>query len=192
MSEFVFQAQTRTETGSGISGKLRKNGKIPAILYGKNQQPINLTLEHNQFINQINDENVFTSVVNLKIDDKDNAVIIKDLQRHAYANKIMHVDFQKVDNDRVITKSIPIKTVGVERSPGVKLGGLLTLLQAVIEVRCLPKNLPQEIQIDCSKMQASSTLKMSELEVPEGVELVPLLRGGKEYDHAVVMVGKAR
>lgn len=192
MSEFIFQAQSRTQTGSGASTKLRQTGKIPATVYGKNQPPINIELDHNEFINQIDNQEVFTSIVNLSIDDKKYAVIIKDLQRHAYANKIMHVDFQIIDNDRVIVKDIPIVTTGAERSPGVRVGSLLTLLQATIKVRCLPEKLPKSITIDCSKMEASSTLKMSELDVPEGIELVPLLRGGKEYDHAVVMVGKAR
>ncbi len=192
MSEFVFQATSRTEKGTSISKRLRKNGKIPAVLYGKNQEPLNLELNHNDFINQIENQDAFTSVVTLKVDDKDTAVVIKDLQRHPYANKILHIDFQKIDNTRLITKKVPIETVGVSASPGVRLGALLTLLQADIEIRCLPEKLPKKIQIDCSKMQASSTLKMSELKVPEGVEIVPLLRGGKEYDHAVVLVGKAR
>lgn len=192
MSKFVFQAQNRTQKGSGASTKLRQSGKIPGTLYGKSQPAINIELNHNEFINQIENQEVFTSVVNLKVGQQDHAVIIKDMQRHAYANKIMHVDFQKIDTERKIVKDIPIVTIGAERAPGVRLGALLTLLQATIEVRCLPGKLPQRIEIDCSKMQASSALKMSELEVPEGVELVPLLRGGKDHDHAVVMVGKAR
>ena len=191
MTAIVISAQKRTLKGRGASRRLRDAGKIPAVVYGIDEAQA-LTLEHDQFLNAINDEAVFTCVIDLDIEGKKMPVLIKDLQRHLYANKIEHVDFQRVSADQVIEKRVPLRTVGEAKSPGVRLGALLTLLMADIMVRCKTKDLPQKIEVDCSTLQASSSIKMSELSIPEGVQLVPLLKGGREYDHAVVMVGKTR
>ena len=193
MSSTHLKAQRRdqTEKGRGAARRMRKAGQLPAVIYGLGEA-LALKLDHDSFLHFVEDESVFTSVLSIDIDGHQEQVVIKDMQRHLFANKIDHVDFQRVNDELVIEKRIPFVTVGASRSPGVRLGAMLTPLMANVLVRCKTKDLPKCIEIDCSTLEASSSIKMSELSIPEGIQLVPLLKGGREYDHAVVMVGKPR
>lgn len=191
--DITFNATPRTDLGKGASRRLRRAGHVPAILYGQTAEPLALTLEHNGLFNALNNTaNIFTSVINLQVNDKTHTVFIKDLQRHPSANRIVHVDFLAVTNDQVVHKSVPIVPINVEQCAGVKLGALLTLLQPSVEVRCLAKDLPHELTIDCSVLSENTNVKLSAIPLPANVALVPLLKGGKEYDHAVLSIGKVR
>lgn len=192
MTSFIFNAEKRIDFGRGASRRLRRGGDIPAILYGSGEPPVSLCLNHDKFISSIGNDEVFTSIVNLEIDGERHDVLIKDLQCHPFANKVLHVDFQRVSSEQRICKQVPFKVINADSSPAVRLGALLTLLIANIEVRCKAKDLPNFIEIDCSKLEENTSLKLSELDIPKGLELVPLLKGGSEFDHAVVIVGKER
>ena len=193
MSEFKLQATVRSDVGKGASRRLRHSGLVPAIVYGGNKTPTSVTLEHNTLWNVLaKDERIFTSIIDLEIAGKSEQVVIKDLHRHPYANKLLHVDFQRITKNQFITKRVPLAFVGKSKSPGVKLGALLTPLMQTLDVYCLPENLPDRIEIDCANLNAGDSLKMSEILLPKGVVLSALRKGGDEYNHAVVVLGKAR
>ena len=192
MSEFTLESKKRTDEGKGASRRLRLSGVVPAIVYGGNSKPVSLEVDHNMLWNMLEDERIFTTIITLKIDGKAEKVIIKDLQRHPFANKINHIDFQRLDEKRMLTKKVPLSFDGVEKSAAVKLGALLTPLMSTVEVRCLPKDLPESINIDCSMLESGVSMKMSDVQLPKGVDLVALRKGGTEYDHAVLIVGKVR
>ena len=193
MTNFTIHATVRNDEGKGASRRLRTQGAVPGIVYGGKVKPISIAIEHNKIWNQLlADEAIYTSLVDLDIDGKVQQVIIKDIQRHPYANKLVHIDFQRIEKSRHIVKRVPLSFVDAEKSPGVRLGALLTPLVSTVEVRCLPDKLPQCIEIDCSVLEAGDSMKMSQVKLPDGVELTALRKGGSEYDHSVLMLGKAR
>ena len=186
--KFDLIADYREESGKGASRRLRHEGKIPAIIYGAGRPPRSLTFDLNKVMHQTENESFYSSVLNVKVGEKSQAAIIKDIQRHPANNLVMHMDLQRIVEDEVIKMNIPIHFVGEDVAPGVKTGGgSVSHLRTDVEVVCLPKNLPEYLEIDIAELELDAMLHLSDLTLPEGVE-IPELAQGPEHDHPIVSI----
>jgi large subunit ribosomal protein L25 len=186
--EFKLIAEMREDQGKGASRRLRRHGKVPAVIYGGGRPPRALVLDHNKVLQQLDHEAFYSSILTIKVGDKTQAAILKDVQRHPAKRQIMHMDLQRVVEDEKIRMNIPIHIVGEEKAPGVKLGGGSVMrLMTEVEVSCLPRDLPEYFEVDISHMELDDMLHLSDIKVPEGVEITQL-QHGEEHDHAIVSV----
>ena len=144
-----------------------------------------------QILKHLDDEAFYTSILTIKIDGKETRAVAKDIQRHAYKPKVLHMDLQRISTSEKITMHVPIHYLGAETAPGVKLGGIMSHLMSDIEVSCLAKDLPEYIEIDVSGLNVGDTLHISDLALPEGVTSVELSHG-EDHDQPIVAVQKAR
>jgi large subunit ribosomal protein L25 len=186
--DFDLIAEIREDQGKGASRRLRHEGKVPAIIYGAGRPPRKLAFDHNRVIQQLTHESFFSSILNIKVGNKSQAAIVKDVQRHPAKNKIMHLDFQRIVADEKITMNVPIHYLNAETSVGVKQsGGSVSRLMTDVEVSCLPKDLPEYFEVDIEALDIDDMLHLSDITLPEGVE-IPELAQGPEHDHAIVSV----
>lgn len=188
---FDLVADSRpSEQGKGASRRLRRSGKVPAILYGGHQEPKQLILDHQNLLTLLVNEKFFSTILQLKIDGQPQAAILKDVQRHPAKNQILHMDLQRVLENEKIRMTIPLHFKGASVSPGVKTqGGVVSHLLNEVEVLCLPKDLPEYLEIDLSAMEINQIRRLSDLPLPTGVELVALTHG---RDEAVVSIHHPR
>ena len=186
--EFDLIAEIREDQGKGASRRLRREGKVPAIIYGAGRPPRSLAFDHNKVLRQLENESFYSSVLTIKVGEKAQAAILKDLQRHPARNLILHMDLQRIVEDEAIRMNVPLHFIGEEVAPGVKLGGgKVAHLMTDVEVTCLPKDLPEFIEVDVSELELDQMVHMSELKLPAGVE-IPVLAQGPEHDQAVVAI----
>src|SRR5580658_4507013 len=176
-TSFELVAEFRETQGKGASRRLRHDGKVPAILYGGHLAARTLTLSHQKLLIMLDNERFYSTILNLKVGDQTQAAILKDVQRHPFKNAILHIDFQRVEENEKIRISIPLHFKGAAVSPGVKTqGGLVSHLRNEVEVSCLPKDLPEFIEVDMSALSLNESIHMSQLKIPEGVELTALAK----------------
>ena len=192
MTQLTWTAETRTEEGKGASRRLRRQGKIPAIIYGLDKPARSITLSSNLVERALIEPDAFNSWINVEVDGETEQVVIKDLQRNPAKEYVTHLDLQRVSNDSYIVKRVPYEFVGTRTAPGVKKGGLLTILQATAEIRAKADQLPTKIEVDISNLDAGENMRLSEIALPEGVEFMALRHGSSDYDQAVVKIGKVR
>ncbi|MDR0247691.1 MAG: 50S ribosomal protein L25/general stress protein Ctc [Burkholderiales bacterium] len=172
-----ISAQSRKEEGRGASRRLRRGGNVPGILYGGDSAPTPILLDHNTLYHALRKEAFHSSILTVTLDDKAVRALLRDVQMHPYKQQVMHVDFQRVEGNKKIHMRIPLHFVNAEISPAVKLGGaLINQVINELEISCLPKDLPEFINVDLSEMQVGDTLHVSALKLPTGVTAV-LLRG---------------
>ncbi|MEO8314011.1 MAG: 50S ribosomal protein L25/general stress protein Ctc, partial [Pseudomonadota bacterium] len=146
---FEVSAVTRDDQGKGASRRLRRTGMVPAILYGGKGEPSNITLNQLKLLNVIEDEKFYSSIITLKLDGKDQQAIVKDIQVHPAKNQVLHVDLQRVLADQAIRIHLPIHFLNETTCPGVKTqGGLVSHLRTDVEITCLPKDLPEALEVD--------------------------------------------
>ena len=168
-----FTATTRQAQGTGASRRLRRADKLPGIVYGNNQPATPIVLDHNAIFYALQKEAFHSSVMTLTIDGKEELVVLRAFQLHPYKRQVLHIDFQRVDPNAPMLMRIPLHFMGAENSPAVKISkGLISHLVSFLEVRCLPKDLPEFIDVDLSGMTALTTLRASDLHLPEGVTVV--------------------
>ena len=190
--ELDLIAEFREDQGKGASRRLRHAGKVPAILYGAGRPPRLITLDHNKVLQQLEHESFYSSVLSIKVDNKVQAAIIKDVQRHPSKRRVLHMDFQRIVADEKIRMNVPIHFVGEDVAIGVKQGGgIISHLMSDVEVTCLPKHLPEFLTIDVSNLGLDEMIHLSGIELPEGVE-IPMLAQGPDHDHAVVSIHRAK
>ncbi|MGD8910572.1 MAG: 50S ribosomal protein L25/general stress protein Ctc [Chromatiales bacterium] len=170
-TNFEVDAQSRSDTGKGASRRLRRSGLLPGIVYGAHQEPTMISLQHHELVHALENEAFYSNLLTLKVDGKAQTVVLKDLQRHPAKPFILHVDFQRVQADEKIRLHVPIHFVNEESCPGIKAGGQASHVQADVEISCLPKDLPEFIEVDMSNLEMGAILHASELALPVGVEL---------------------
>jgi large subunit ribosomal protein L25 len=188
-TSFELVAEFRETQGKGASRRLRHEGKVPAILYGGHIGARTLTLNHQKLLIMLDNERFYSTILNLKVGDQTQAAILKDVQRHPFKNAIVHVDFQRVEENEKIRISIPLHFTGAAVSPGVKTqGGIVSHMRTEAEVSCLPKDLPEFIEVDISGLSLNESIHLSQLKVPAGVVLVELAK----EDAAVVAIHSPR
>jgi large subunit ribosomal protein L25 len=175
---FELDAEFRDDQGKGASRRLRHLGKVPAILYGGKRDARALLLDHTRLSRLMDNERFYSTIVALKVGNQSQAAVLKDVQRHPYKNQIMHIDFQRVLEDEKIRMHIPLHFKGAAESMGVKeQGGMISHVRNDVEVTCLPKDLPEFIEVDVSTLEINQVKKLSDLKLPPGVAIVDLLAG---------------
>ena len=171
----TLNVEPRSDSGKGASRRLRHQGLVPAIIYGGKFDPVQISIDHNVFMHQLDKETIYTQVVDLKMGDKTQEVILRDLQRHPYRNKIMHADFFRIDKNTPIKVVVPIHVANAEDCVGVRLdGGMMTQLVTEIEIIALPKDLPEHLELDAIDLHLGDILHLTDIPMPEGVEIVAL------------------
>jgi|TARA_B100000287_G_scaffold141428_1_gene133131 large subunit ribosomal protein L25 len=174
--EFNLIAEMRDDQGKGASRRLRRQGKVPAIIYGAGREPRSLMFDHNKVLQQLEDPSFYSSILNIKVGDKSRAAIVKDIQRHPAKRRILHIDLQRIVEDEKIKMQIPIHYLGEEEAVGVKLGGgTVSKLMTELEISCLPKDLPEFLEVDISELELDQMLNVSDINLPEGTEISELL-----------------
>jgi len=188
-TSFELVAEFRDAHGKGASRRLRHEGKVPAILYGGHADARALTLSHQKLLIMLDNERFYSTILNLKVGEQTQAAILKDVQRHPFKNAVMHIDFQRVEENEKIRISIPLHFTGASISPGVKSqGGIVSHMRNEVEVTCLPKDLPEFLEVDISGLSLNESIHLSQLKVPTGVTLVELAK----EDAAVVAIHSPR
>jgi large subunit ribosomal protein L25 len=172
--KFEVEAEVRHEIGKGASRRLRREEKVPAVIYGGGKQAVSLTLEHKKIAKALEVEAFYSHILTLKTGTESERVILKDVQRHPFKPRITHVDFQRVRADEKLHMHIPLHFHGGETAPGVKAGGLISHIQSDVEVSCLPDNLPEYLELDISTMELNQILHLSDIKLPKGVEILAL------------------
>jgi large subunit ribosomal protein L25 len=167
--------------GKGASRRLRRSGKVPAIIYGGQQEPRQIILDHQNLLSLLVNERFYSTIISLSINGEKQAAILKDVQRHPAKNQILHMDLQRVQENEKIRMNIPLHFKGGAGAPGVKTeGGIISHLLNQVEVLCLPKDLPESIEVDMSEMHINDMKRLSDIVLPEGVEFVALAHGRDE------------
>ncbi len=184
---FVIHAELRDESGKGASRRLRHEGKVPAILYGDTKEPQSLVLDHNEVIQHLEHEAFYSQVLTLVANGKKQRAILRDIQRHPWKPKVMHMDFQRINSRKKLTKSVPMHFINESKCAGFKEGGIISHQINELEVSCLPKDLPEYIEVDVEALEIGSSLHISDLSLPEGVESVALSHG-EDHDLPVVSI----
>jgi large subunit ribosomal protein L25 len=148
---------------------------VPAIVYGGEREAAMISIAHNEFIHELENESIYTQVIELHVGDRKQEVILRDLQRHPFKNKVLHADFYRIDQNKPIHITVPIHVENAETCVGVKQdGGMLTQLVSEIEILALPKNLPEYLSVDAANLHLGEILHLTDILMPEGVQLVAL------------------
>lgn len=188
MQNFELTAELRTGAGKGASRRLRRTGKVPGILYGTGKEPVSIQLDHNDLVHHLENEAFYSHILKLNLGDIVEDVVLRDLQRHPYRPVLLHIDLQRINMLEKITMRVPLHIINAAVSPGVKdEKGIVNSLMSQVEVICLPKDLPEYIEVDISSLHVGQSVHLSDLKLPEGVELEILVSGG-DADQAVVSV----
>jgi large subunit ribosomal protein L25 len=171
--QFEFTAFPRASEGRGASRRLRRSGRAPGIVYGGPVAPQPIEIDHNALFHALRNEAFHSSILTMKLADGASKVLLRDVQMHPFKNEILHVDFQRVDENRKIHMKVPLHFVNAEVSPAVKLGGaLVSHVVNEVDVACLPKDLPEFIEVDLSHLESGKAIHLSELKLPAGVTAV--------------------
>lgn len=189
-NELTLEATSRSALGKGASRRLRRlEGMVPAIVYGGEQEPKNVSIEFRLLDKALQSEAFYSQIVTLVVDGASEQVVLKDLQRHPAKNTAIHADFLRVVAGKALQKSVPLHFVGEEQCVGVKRdGGSIGHLMSEVEIRCLPKNLPEFIEVDMTDVEVGQIVHLSDLKLPnDGIELVQLALGA-DHDLPVVAV----
>jgi large subunit ribosomal protein L25 len=187
--ELVADARDGVQ-GKGASRRLRRSGKVPGILYGGNQAPRQIILDHQNLLSLLVNERFYSTILSLKVDGEVQPAILKDVQRHPAKNQILHMDLQRVLENEKVRMTIPLHFKGAAVAPGVKTqGGIVSHLLNDVQVSCLPKDLPEYLEVDMSEMSINEMKRLSDIPLPTGVELVDLVHG---RDEAVVSIHHPR
>ena len=183
-------AQTRKLQGTGASRRLRRSGKVPGILYGGKQAAVNIELDHNALFYHLRNEKFHASILTLALDGKQQQVLLRSVNMHPFKTEVQHIDFQRVSADEKIHMKVPLHFVNAEKSPAVKeQGGIITHVFSELDIRCLPADLPEFIQVDLSQLAIGHSVHVRDLQLPKGVEIA--LGGSENPTVASAQIPKA-
>jgi len=192
-NEFSLTVEARDDKGKGASRRLRRQGRVPGIIYGAGKDPIAISIDHDQLINQLKHEAFYSHVLEVSVDGKKEKAVLKDLQRHVFKPTVVeHLDLQRVSAKEKLRMQVPLHFEGEKECPGVKLnGGVVTHNLVNVEVSCLPKDLPEYIEVDISHLDIGDSIHLSDIKMPSGVELVELSHGD-DHDQQVASIHQPR
>ena len=192
MSEqLILSAEVRTDVGKGASRRLRRLGdRVPAIVYGTEDAPVAITLNSNELSKAMEQETFYSQVLDLQVESNSQSVIVRDVQRHPSAPRILHVDFLRVSANKPIQVSIPLHFMNEAECVGVKMsGGIINHTLNEVEISALPRHIPEFIEVDMLEIDVGGQVHLSDLKLPEGVEIVALQHGdGADHDLNVAAV----
>jgi len=184
---FEIIAETRQDVGKGASRRLRKANKVPAIIYGADQPPQSLTLDHDIMLRNLAQEAFYSHILEVKIDGKPQKAVLKAVQRHPYKARIQHVDLLRTSAKQKLRMHVPLHFLGEDVAPGVKEGGMVSHNLIEAEIECLPADLPEYLEVDISELPLNGLVHLSEIKLPEGV-VIPALAQGEEQDQVVASI----
>ena len=192
-TNFVINARSREDTGKGASRRLRRqSGEVPAIIYGGKKHAEKISILHKDITKALENEAVYSSIISLAVDGKAEDTIIKDIQRHPAKQVILHLDFLRVSKTTKLQTRVPLNFLNEDICVGVKMGGgLIAHTMTDIEVSCLPKDLPESIDVDMEQIDVGQIVHLSDIKMPSGVESVSLSQGA-EYDLTVATINKQK
>jgi large subunit ribosomal protein L25 len=172
----TIHAEIREDVGKGASRRLRHAGMIPAVIYGGHQDPVSLTLEHREILHATENESFFSSIMEIEVGDgRTQQVVVRDMQRHPFKRLIMHLDFLRVSATEVLKMSLPLHFVGEDASPAHKVAGVVVQhLVTEVEVAALPKDMPEYLEVDLSKLGPGDSVHLADITLPEGLIIVGL------------------
>lgn len=191
VEDFVVNAELRNDEGKGASRRLRRAGKVPAVIYGGEKEPQSVSLEHHVMLKHVELEAFYSHILKVDVAGKAESAVLKDIQWHPYKPVILHMDFQRVDAKSKIKIAVPVHFIGEDVAPGVKAGGVVSHQMNSVEVTCLAKALPEYLEADVSALNIGDSVHLSELKLPSGVEIVELTHG-EGHDLPVVTVVATR
>ena len=186
--DFAVDAEPRDDLGKGASRRLRRTGRVPAIIYGAGKEPQNVSLDHNKMMHNLESEGFFSHIITVNLGGKKQKTILRDLQRHPAKPILLHVDFQRVSDDQAINVHVPLHFMGEDTCPGVKQeGGSISHNIIEVEISCLPKDIPEFIEVDVSELKIGDSIHLSDLKVSEGITIAALTHG-EGHDQQVLNV----
>ena len=189
---FELNVELREDMGKGASRRLRRlEDKIPGIVYGAGKAPQPISVSHSEIIHQLEDEAFYSHILVLKAGKKTEKVILKDLQRHPFKPKVVHVDFMRVKAGEKFSTSVPLHFLNEDTCPGAKAGGVISHAYTSVEISCLPKDLPEYLEVDLADLEMDQVVHLSDIKLPKGVEIVELSHGA-DHDQAIVTIHKSR
>ena len=179
MQQFEIIAEPRTGTGKGASRRLRREGKLPGIIYGTDKEAMPIVLNHNVLIHQLDNEAFYSHILSVRIGAEEVKAVLKDLHRHPYKPTIMHIDFLRISETEKITMRVPLHFINEALCVGVKTeGGVISHIMSELEISCLPKDLPEYIEVDMIEIKLGAAVHLTDLRLPAGVEIYALSHGG--------------
>jgi large subunit ribosomal protein L25 len=182
-----INVQRRDDEGKGASRRLRRAGFVPAVVYGGDLKPVSIQIAHKDVWVASQNEWFYSSILDLDLNGDVQKVLLRDMQRHPFKQIVMHLDFQRVNENEAIRVRVPLHFLNQEKSPaGKKSGVVITHELNEVEISCLPRDLPEYIEVDLGNIDVGDIIHMSDLKLPTGVE-IPELRLGKEHDHAIAV-----
>jgi large subunit ribosomal protein L25 len=189
--QFEFTAFPRATEGRGASRRLRRSGRTPGIVYGGPVAPQPVELDHNALFHALRNEAFHASILTMKVDGATTKVLLRDVQMHPFKNEILHVDFQRIDENRRMHMKVPLHFIGGEESPAVKASGaIVSHVLTQVDIECLPKDLPEFIEVDLSELTTAHAFHVSALKLPPGVKVVS--RGKVDAVVAAAVVPRAQ
>ena len=190
--QLELNASIRTATGTASSRRLRHEGKVPAVLYGTDKPNVSLTVDHNEIFHDLEKEAFLSAVIKINYDGKSEEAILREVQHHPFRQEIEHLDFQRVRADQALHIKVPLHFTGEEECEGVNLdGGIISHLVPEIDITCLPKDLPEFLELDITTLRMNQSLMLSAVALPEGVEVTLFAHGGEDQTVVVILPPKA-
>ena len=189
----TVNALVREDQGKGASRRLRKEEKVPSIIYGGTKEPLMISLNIHEITHLLEDENTFTSVLDLVVGKSKDSVVIKDIQRHPAKNTVFHVDFLRVDAKHALITTTPLHFIGMDENEAIRLGNMLNQFVVSIEISCLPQDLPHGINVDVTNLELGEHLTLTDLILPEGVIITSLQHEDIEaHDQTICSVSEPK
>ena len=189
----TVNALVREDQGKGASRRLRKEEKVPSIIYGGTKEPLMISLNIHEITHLLEDENTFTSVLDLVVGKSKDSVVIKDIQRHPEKNTVFHVDFLRVDAKHALVTTTPLHFIGMEENEALRLGNMLNQFVVSIEISCLPQDLPHGINVDVTNLELGEHLTLTDLILPEGVIITSLQHEDVEaHDQTICSISEPK
>ncbi|TFL15240.1 50S ribosomal protein L25/general stress protein Ctc [Pusillimonas caeni] len=168
-----FNATPRSVQGTSASRRLRHAGRVPAIVYGGTEPPVNIELDHNEIFHALRKEAFHASILDMQLEGKTQQVLLRAVQWHPYKPQVLHVDFQRVLAQQALTTKVPLHFINGDSSPAVKVSkAIISHVLTELEIHCLPADLPQAIEVDLSSLEAGATLHLADIQLPKGVTFV--------------------
>lgn len=181
--ELKLSAEPRTDAGKGASRRLRKVKTVPAIVYGAGKKPEMLKVNLFELSKLMEQEAFFSQIITLDVEGKKQQTVLKDMQRHPFKDLVMHLDFMRIKANEKLTTQVPVHFLNEDTCKGVKAGGVIHKDMIEVAINCLPKDLPEYLEVDLAEMDIGDAIHLTQLDVPKGVELEAFAHGGDEHDH---------
>ena len=171
MSISQLNAVKREKAGKGASRAKRREGFVPAVIYGDKKEPLMIALEEKIVVAEMNKKGIWTRQFDIVVDGESNHVLCQDIQKHPVSSRPMHVDFLRISKDAVLTMDIPVRFENETICPGIKLGGVLNVVHRTLSAKCKADNIPEAFIIDLAKVELGSSISAFSIKMPDGVTL---------------------